>query len=67
MALSPFPGICWLQIVVAGWEGEGKVRREEAAASERNSATDVKISDRELVRAWRLRVGLGVTQTGSVI
>ena len=45
--------------MVAGWEGDGRVVREEAAASEQNSVTDVKISDRDLVRVRPPRVGLG--------
>lgn len=40
--------------MVAGWEGEGRVVREEAAVSEQNSVMDIKISDREFVRARRL-------------
>ena len=45
--------------MVAGWEGDGRVVREEAAASEQNSVTDIKISDRDLVRVRPPRVGLG--------
>lgn len=42
--------------MVAGWEGEGErsTVREEAAVSEQNSVMDVKIPDRECVRARQL-------------
>lgn len=39
-ALERFGGICWLQIVAAGWDREGRERKggeEEAATAEQNS------------------------------
>lgn len=39
-ALLPFEGICWLQIVAAGWDGEGRERKGwggQAATVEQNS------------------------------
>ena len=50
--------------MVAGWEGEGTVVREEAAVSEQNSVMDIKISDRASLVAQWLRICLPMQGTG---